>query len=163
MRRLSTFGLIASVLVLAVGAVVVSVLRQKTDDTSEPREVTPTISVPLPNDFALLAESLRPIVRDAAARCEVNLNDPEPFAELGRIYHGNGESILAKRSYEIALLLGVDDAQTPYYLGLLLQDLGRTDQSSERFSSSIAIDATYAPSHYNLGLALLDTARTEEG
>ncbi|MEE8154321.1 MAG: tetratricopeptide repeat protein [Phycisphaerales bacterium] len=159
MRR---FGLVASLLVLVVGAVVVSVLRQEADDTSEPREITPTISVPLPNDLALLSPSLRPIVRDAAARCEANRSDPEPFAELGRIYHGNGESILAKRSYEIALLLGADDAQTPYYLGLLLQDLGRTDQSIERFSSSIAIDATYAPSHYNLGLALLDAARTEE-
>ena len=124
MHRLSRFGLIASTLVLVVGVIVVSVLRQKADDTSEPREIVPTISVPLPTDFALLAESLRPIVRDAAARCEANRSDPEPFAELGRIYHGNSESILAKRSYEIALWLGADDARTPYYLGLLLQDLG---------------------------------------
>jgi len=157
-----TFGLVASLFVLVVGAVVVSVLRNKVDGTSGPREVVPTITVPLPTDFSLLSKALRPIVREAAARCETNPTDPEPFARLGRIYHGNSEAMLAVRSYEIALSLGVGDASTPYFLGLLFQDLGDTEQSIKRLRDSIARDATYAPSHYNLGLSLLDAARIEE-
>ena len=161
-RRLLNFGVVVSLVVLLVGAGTVIVLRLGADDVTEPNRVSPTITVPLPTDFSLLSKPLRPIVRKAAARCEANPTDPEPFARLGRIYHGNSEAMLAVRSYEIALSLGAGDARTPYFLALLFHDLGDTEQSIKWLRDSIARDATYAPSHYNLGLSLLDAARIEE-
>ena len=162
MRRVFMVVLVLPLVVLFVGAGVAGVFRLVSINADETNDASPTVTVPLPTDFSLLSEPLRPIVREAAARCQANPTDPEPFARLGRIYHGNREAMLAVRSYEIARSLGVGDARTPYFLGLLFRDLGDTEQSINRFRESIARDATYPPSHYNLGLSLLDAARIEE-
>ena len=64
--------------------------------------------VPLPGDLTLLSPQLRPIVIEAAQLCENNPGDPEPFTQLGRIYHANRETQLAIQSYEIALERFID-------------------------------------------------------
>lgn len=118
--------------------------------------------VPLPSDLTLLSPQLRPIVIEAAQRCETIPSDPEPFAQIGQIYHANREIQLAIQSYEIAMTLGADDARTPYLLGILHYEIGESQKAITRFHESIARDKNYAPAHNNLGLNLLEVARIDK-
>ncbi|MGA2508399.1 MAG: tetratricopeptide repeat protein, partial [Chitinispirillaceae bacterium] len=47
-------------------------------------------------------------------------------------------------------------------LGLLLEDMGRTDEAMAHFRKVLEINPNYAIAHYNLGLLLENTGRTDE-
>lgn len=149
-------------IVIVIGAGLYGLSRLQIARKTELLRSLAIARAPLPSDLSLLSPQLLPIVIEAAQRCENIPSDPEPFAQLGRIYHANREAQLAIQSYEIALKLGADDAHTPYLLGLLHMDMGESKQAIIRFQESIARENTYAPAHNNLGLNLLEVAREDK-
>ena len=116
-----------------------------------------TDAVPVPADWSLLPVGARAAATEAAEACRVTPRDPAAFTLLGRIYHGNAEPALAVASYERALMLGAEDARTPYLLALLYEDWGRIDNAVEMLGVALQRDGTYAPAWFHLARTQLDT------
>lgn len=152
----------AIVVVLGVGATIAGWrwLRAVPEGSAAAAETSD--DVPLPGDWSLLPEPVRPQVREAAEHCRSHPNDPAAFERLARIYHGNEQASLAARGYARALELGSTDARTHYLLGLIHRQSGRTADAIERFEAAIALEPSYGPAHYSLGRSLLDAARVDE-
>ncbi len=104
------------------------------------RQPTPP-AVPVPDDWTLLPDGARAAITEAVAACRARPDDAAAFEMLGSVYHGNSEPALAIAAYERALELGADEARTPYLLGLLYEDWGRTDQALDRLGLALTRDA----------------------
>ena len=116
--------------------------------------------VPVPDDWALLPPGARVAAREAAAACRENPRDPAPLTRLGMVYHGNAEPALAIAAYEQALARGADDARTPYLLGLLYEDWGRTEEALHKLRLALQHEPDYAPAHFHLGRNLVQYGET---
>lgn len=103
----------------------------------------------------------------AAALDDASRLDPAsaPAAKLLGIarYHA-GDSAAAEAALARAEQLAPDDAQVALYQGLVLLDLARSDEATERFRRASMIDpATTEPmASYYAGLALSGAGRSEE-
>lgn len=142
-------------LTLILTACLLSACRQEA-------EHAPTPSIPRPTDWERLPAALRTRVETAVEHCAAHPDDPRAFKALGLLYHGNHESTLAARSYEIALARGAADARTPYLLGLIYEEWGRTDDATGMFRMSIDRQPAYAPAHYHLGRTLQEGGRFDD-
>ncbi len=69
--------------------------------------------------------------------------------------HLDGALEEAETLYRRILLVSPDHAQAKHYLGYLLQQTGRLQESFEQLTGAIALDDRHAEWHFNLGIVLL--------
>ena len=85
------------------------------------------------------------------------------FYNLGRGLEALGESDLALKAYDYAVVLRPELAQAHNNAGTLLQRLRRMPEAVERFDKAIAADPNYANARFNRSVSLLTQGRFHDG
>jgi tetratricopeptide (TPR) repeat protein len=87
---------------------------------------------------------------------------PDAILILAKIAHEQREFEVAAERYQQFLGIIPDHAQTHFYLGVVLEELGRTDPAIKHYKRSIVIVADNAAAHRHLGDACSKLQRWEE-
>ena len=87
---------------------------------------------------------------------------PDAILILGNIAHEQREFKVAIERYQQFLRLVPDHDQTQFNLGIVLEELGRTDRAIEHYKKSINLAADNAAVHKRLGDACSKLQRWEE-
>ena len=151
-----TLAIVASVIVLALVAIIWQTTPGAVDDV--PRPAPPDIAVTLPprpavdQSEAPAAQppppAVVPAVSPAAMAATVDLNRTAAAAYAA----GNFEA--ARAAYEEALSKKPDDAETLNNLGQVLVRMNRTAEAIPRFERAITLVADKSTYHFNLGFAV---------
>lgn len=94
-----------------------------------------------------------------AAYREALANNPNHVgarANLGRLFHQQGELAAAEEHYRQALEQGLGDGTAAYNLGVVLEDMGRLDEAVEAYLLALQANSGFSEAHFNL-------ARIREG
>ena len=87
---------------------------------------------------------------------------PDAILILAKIAHEQKEYEVAVERYQQLLGIIPDHAQTHFYLGIVLEELGRTERAIEHYKKSIAITANDAAAYSHLADACSKLQRWEE-
>lgn len=87
---------------------------------------------------------------------------PDAILILAKIAHEQREFDVAVERYEQLLNIIPNHEQTHYYLGVVLEELGRTESAVGHYEESIAINTNNAAAHSRLGDACCKLQRWEE-
>ena len=87
---------------------------------------------------------------------------PDAILILAKIAHEQREFEVAIERYQQFLEIIPDHAQTHFYLGVVLEELGRTKPAIDHYKKSIGIAANEAAAHRRLGDACSKLQRWEE-
>jgi Flp pilus assembly protein TadD len=146
--KVMMIGIGASLVVIALVAVIWRTWPERIDDTARPsptpasRAVTPGPAVDTPERTA-----------DSSSSDPLTIPDATPD-EVTPAQRADLEA--TRTAYEQALAKAPDDAKALDSLGLVLLRLGRPDEAAERFQRAIALDAARAAYHLDLGHAFTD-------
>jgi tetratricopeptide (TPR) repeat protein len=83
--------------------------------------------------------------------------------DLGRALEMKGDRAAAMTTYkEAAKLIGPDDAQNYFYLGVSMIQAKRLADALDNFNKALAVDPSFFPAHSNAAVALMQLGRAEE-
>ena len=88
---------------------------------------------------------------------------PAAHTNTGLAHHRAGNVAAAKSSYDRALRLAPDDAETLNNLGLLLADIGENNDAISTLRKAIAADPTYEDARISLRSIELETLKLDAG
>jgi len=87
---------------------------------------------------------------------------PDAILILAKIAHEQKEYKVAAERYQQILEIVPDHAQSHFYLGVVLEELGRTERAIEHYKHSISITADNAAAHSRLADACSKLRRWED-
>ena len=134
-------------------------------DQPAPAASTPgarLVEAPFPKDVNGLDPAAVELLHRAADALNADVERPELWTELGMALHAHQQLELARTCYEQRLLRDDEDAHTWYYLALIEDELGETQQAREHYERTRSLDAKYPPAQWHLGLLLLGEGRIDE-
>lgn len=82
--------------------------------------------------------------------------------ELALVFEVHELDVLALAAYDACLELPLPAAAIHFHRGRTLAALGRSDEASQAFAASLALDASYVPALWRNGSVLLDAGRVPE-
>ncbi len=88
--------------------------------------------------------------------------DDRAALELALVYEVHELDLLALAAYDACLKLPLPAAEVHFHRGRTLAALGRSDEASQAFSASLALDGNYVPALWRNGSVLLDAGRVDE-
>jgi tetratricopeptide (TPR) repeat protein len=102
------------------------------------------------------------VISALARRVRLIRNDGDAHKNLGLAYLRPGRDDEALVELQMALLLGVEDAETITAMGQAQLNSGRFEQAEPLLRRAIGLDPTSAQAHYALGMTLRRLGRTDE-
>ncbi len=120
----------------------------------------------VPDLPAVPVETMEPAVRaqfeETIARVKGSPDDADANGALGMLCHAYELHVLAVPCYERAMELAPGDPLWPFYLGVVLQELGAWERSAAVLGPLAAADSRDGAAILSLGHALRRTNRLEE-
>jgi tetratricopeptide (TPR) repeat protein len=118
---------------------------------------------PLPQ---LSLDSYPPAARDqigrALRKAEIDKDQAESSAALGRVLQAWNELEPAHQAYTRALLLAPETFEWQYLDGVVLQRLTRHAEAAERFARAAGLRSSYIPARVKLAESLLEAGRLDD-
>ncbi len=102
------------------------------------------------------------VITALARRVRLIRNDGDAHKNLGLAYLRPGRDDEALVELQMAVLLGVEDAETITAMGQAHLNGGRFERAEPLLRRAIGLDPTSAHAHYALGMTLRRLGRTEE-
>jgi predicted Zn-dependent protease len=88
--------------------------------------------------------------------------DDAAALELALVYEANELDVLALAAYDACLALPLSHAEVHFHRARTLAAMGRSEEASQAFAASLALDGDYVPALWRSGSALLDAGRVAE-
>lgn len=122
----------------------------------------PTLSIPIPDNLALVAHTLRPEILERVEAVRQNPSDPAKRGALGALYEAHGLERLALRCYAAAIDADPADPRWQYHWAVLASQLGDYPGAERAFRAVIENRPEHGPAFERYGLLLVDrNAMTE--
>lgn len=137
---------IASLLIAAVIAVVAFFSWQS---SSRKLEII-QLSTPALPELSGLHKDLSKRLQESDTLSRNGPDSLKGLQTLSRLYHANGYSEKAMRSYKGLVAVDPKNAKWPYRLAKILAEYGRLDEAAPYYERTIEIDPNYLPSYLKL-------------